>query len=125
MSVIYHEHDMDGRIVCENCTICGIEFKNKYGHWYKFPILQWDEGKYPGISICGKCCQKIKIGFMEDLIQITATMEMQQVRGSDTAFKRTTQQALQDQAKELIKHERELMEEARRKIASGEWGVKK
>jgi len=113
MSVIYHEHGMVGRIVCENCTICGVEFTNKFGHWYRFPILQWDEGKHPGISICGPCCQKIKVGFMEDLIQITATMEMRQARRqSQTAFKRTTAQALQEQAEEIERKGRKIMQEA-------------
>jgi hypothetical protein len=110
MSVLYHEYDMDGRNVCENCTICGVEFKDRYGHWYRFPILVWDEGK--GISICGECCQKIKVGFMEDLIEITAVMEMQQVRRySNVAFKRTTRQALENQAKERERRGHEIMQE--------------
>jgi hypothetical protein len=108
MSIIHHQHDLDGRNVREKCMVCGTELKSKYHGWHGFPFLVWDEKE--SITICGKCCQKIKVGFMEDLIQITATMEMRQVRRySDAAFQRTTQRALREQTEERIKREREFM----------------
>jgi hypothetical protein len=54
------------------------------------------------VRICGKCCQQIKVDFMEDLIQITATMEMRTARPHhDTDFERTTRRRLEDRQKEM------------------------
>jgi hypothetical protein len=59
-----------------HCDVCGTAL-NARGHWI-FPILVWDGARK--ILICGRCCQWIKHGFMEDLIQIVATMELRDVR---------------------------------------------
>src|SRR5262249_16142123 len=52
------------------CMLCG--------EGLLYPYLEWraekENGK--GIVICGRCCQKIKKGFMADLIQIAAGMEL-------------------------------------------------
>jgi hypothetical protein len=121
MSVINCNFDRDGRGVCENCTICGTKLTS-------FPIFHWDRKTSSGsnISICGKCCQEIKVGFMEDLIQITATMEMRQARRqSQTAFKRTTARALQEQAEEIERKGRKIMQEAGVGVATGKLVVQK
>jgi hypothetical protein len=103
MSVLNYSFDM-GHGVRENCTLCGTKLA-------RFPILHWNgTAKGTNISICGTCCQKIKVGFMEDLIQIAATIEMQQVRGSDTAFERTSQRELQDQAEATKQREHKIMQ---------------
>ena len=51
------------------CMICGDPLR--------YPFLEWHaEKENRDIVICGRCCQKIKKGFMADLIQIAATMEL-------------------------------------------------
>jgi len=53
----------------EPCMICGDPLR--------YPYLEWHaERENKDIVICGKCCQKIKKGFMADLIQIAATMDL-------------------------------------------------
>jgi hypothetical protein len=104
MAVINCSFDADVYGVRKNCTLCGTKLT-------RFPILHWQViAKGTDISICGPCCQKIKVGFMQDLIQIVATMEMQQVRGSNTAFTRTSQRELQDRAEITKRQERKIMQ---------------
>jgi hypothetical protein len=108
MSVIKNEHDKAGRNVLDTCLVCG-----KKVH-YTYPLLVWDGAG--SITICGKCCQEIKVGFMEDLVEIAATMEMRQVRRhSNFILVRTTRQKLADQYVDAEAKGQELMRTLGRK----------
>jgi uncharacterized CHY-type Zn-finger protein len=51
------------------CMICGDSLR--------YPYLEWHTDKENRhIVICGRCCQKIKKGFVADLIQVAASMEL-------------------------------------------------
>jgi len=50
------------------CMICGDSLR--------YPYLEWHTDKQNRhIVICGRCCQKVKKGFVADLIQVAASME--------------------------------------------------
>jgi hypothetical protein len=95
MAVINTGHDIRERLSkpADKCTICG--------GCLGYPYLHWDgSGAGVDIHICGKCCLRIKDGFIMDLVQISATMELQahdRRRGS-TMLVRTTFQELYDEA---------------------------
>ena len=58
----------------DHCSVCGHPFLGLH----RFPILEWHGNT--NIRICGKCCQKIKVGLIEDLIQVVAIMDMRDAR---------------------------------------------
>ena len=69
MSVINSARDDLLRRGRDPCRLCGDPLR--------YPYLEWQAGREDrDIVICGRCCQKIKKGFMADLIQIAATMEL-------------------------------------------------
>jgi hypothetical protein len=95
MAAVNNKYDMNF-LEPRNCTICGVDLSHNGNHW-QFPFLDWSGTTK--IRICGKCCQKIKVGFMEDLIHVTATMEMQQVRPyRPRVFKRFDKKAVEMQS---------------------------
>jgi hypothetical protein len=56
------------------CTLCNERLR--------YPFLQWDS--IPAhLCICGECCRKIKSGFIADLIQVVAIMEIRSLGGRD------------------------------------------
>jgi hypothetical protein len=71
MSVINTEHDYN--CCSSNPGVC-ILCRTSLG----YPFLHWDS-----IKICGSCCKHIKNGFIADLIQVVATMEIISLGGRD------------------------------------------
>jgi hypothetical protein len=60
----YHRNDTG------QCSLCDSPLR--------YPFLHWDS-----IEICGQCCRQIKNGFIADLIQIVATMDIVSLGGRD------------------------------------------
>jgi hypothetical protein len=70
MAVILHEAD-NTYTHRETCSACGYKLR--------FPFLLWQDGRID-VCICGPCCQKIRAAdFTADLIQIDATMKLQEL----------------------------------------------
>jgi len=89
MSVINSACDL--RLAHGPCILCG--------HQLQYPFLEWhrdsEEGQH--ISICGKCCQKIRKGFTADLIQVAASMDIRQLNnGPHYLLTRTSMDKLID-----------------------------
>jgi hypothetical protein len=53
-----------------NCVLCSSPLR--------YPFLHWDV-----IKICGPCCRHIKAGFIADLIQVAASVDIQSLGGRD------------------------------------------
>jgi hypothetical protein len=71
MSVVTNKHDdYRGSIKRgERCNLCGTKV------WY--PFLVWDEERI--IHICDDCCHKIRNGFIADLVQIAAIVDLRRL----------------------------------------------
>jgi hypothetical protein len=55
-----------------HCSICDGNLR--------FPFLWWREGgAEQDLRICGQCCLEIKDGFITDLIQVAANVEIQRL----------------------------------------------
>jgi hypothetical protein len=66
-----------------------------------YPFLCWQRFTKTGddINLCGHCCQKIKKGFIADLIQIAACMEISDLYpNTDMRLVRTSEQTLDHEA---------------------------
>jgi hypothetical protein len=84
MAIVNSRYD---RRDCEtNCSLCG--------GLLRYPFLCWTGYTKAGghINLCGPCCRKIKNGFIADLIQITATLEIRELYpNAGTRLVRTTE----------------------------------
>ena len=117
MSVINSAFDL--RLAHGPCTLCG--------HQLQYPYLEWHRDSKEGqhISICGKCCQKIRKGFTADLIQVTASMDIRQLNnGPRYLLTRTSMDELIDEHMEEYRQAEgdEAADKLMAKIKNNRWG---
>jgi hypothetical protein len=92
MSVIDTKYDLPTNET--KCVACGGPLH--------FPFLCWrDEGGGTDICICGRCCQRIKRGFIADLIHVTAAMDIRDLGYNDARLVSTTHSQLEAEGEKL------------------------
>ena len=99
MAIVNTKYDLhrDGN----KCAVCS-------GHLH-FPCFWW-RAEVDGavdIFICGRCCRKIKRGFIADLIQISASMDICDLGYNDARLVCKSSQALEAEGE---KEQREIAE---------------
>jgi hypothetical protein len=65
------------------------------------PFLEWNESS--GFCICRECCRTIKKGFMADLIQVSAIMELRDLGYLGSTFERVDIDVLKKREALLMK----------------------
>jgi hypothetical protein len=87
-----------------SCSLCGGGLR------YPFLCWRWFEKKGGDIKICNRCCRKIKQGFIADLIQITAAMDISELYpNAGTRLVRTTEERLDHEGKRREEKEEAVM----------------
>jgi hypothetical protein len=90
---------------CEgSCALCNRPLRYPFLYWMGFVKNSGD------VKLCSCCCQKIKKGFIADLIQITATMEIHELYPNASArLVRTTEKDLDHEGERRKKEEEAVM----------------
>jgi hypothetical protein len=94
----------DRRNCASTCLLCS--------RMLHYPFLCWQgHTKADGdINLCGRCCQKIRNGFIADLIQIAASMEIRELYpNAGMRLVRTTKERLDHEGERRKKGEEAVM----------------
>lgn len=90
MSVVTTSHDdfyrSRGRDTCSLCS-----------NPVNFPFLEWDHK----ILFCSKCCQRVKRGFVADLIQVAAIRDLHDIGYPEfTLVRKDVKEIVREQTRE-------------------------
>jgi hypothetical protein len=92
MSVVFSENSEYGVYYADSkqpCSVCGERLS--------YPFIAWLTRRDRDIiHICGDCCRGIKDGLIKDLNQVAGIIELNKREQRHAAFRRTTEEGLEE-----------------------------